>query len=120
VLLEHALDVAALELVDEADLSVLHVFPFSPREGTPAARMPQIERADVKSRAARLRAKGSEKFAQSLAAHVGRGQTILVEKPGFGRTPCFVPVVFDGHAEPGTLVPVHIRASAADHLIGSA
>jgi threonylcarbamoyladenosine tRNA methylthiotransferase MtaB len=106
-----------LALVDEAGLSVLHVFPYSARKGTPAARMPQVQKPEIKARAARLRAKGTEHLAQRLAGLVGRAETILVEKPGFGRTPCFVPVLFDGEAKPGSLHRVHLKAARADHLI---
>ena len=106
-----------LALVDEAGLSVLHVFPYSARKGTPATRMPQVQKPEIKERAARLRAKGAEHLAQRLAGLVGRAETILVEKPGFGRTPCFVPVLFDGEAAPGSLKCVHLKAARADHLI---
>jgi threonylcarbamoyladenosine tRNA methylthiotransferase MtaB len=106
-----------LALVDEADLSVLHVFPYSARRGTPAARMPQVQRPEIKDRAAQLRAKGAERLARRLAGLVGRAETILVEKPGFGRTPCFAPVRFDGDAAPGALTRVRVLAARADHLL---
>ncbi len=109
-----------LRLVDEAGLSMLHVFPFSPRAGTPAARMPQVPKPAIRERAARLRAKGAECFAQGLAARVGRRETILVEKPGFGRTRCFAPVAFEGGAAAGTLLSVRIVAATPDHLIAAA
>jgi threonylcarbamoyladenosine tRNA methylthiotransferase MtaB len=106
-----------LALVDEADLSVLHVFPYSARKGTPAARMPQVQKPEIKERAARLRAKGAERLAQRLTGLVGRKETILVEKPGFGRTPCFAPVLFDGEVAPGALRSVRLKSASADHLI---
>lgn len=108
-----------LKLVDEAGLSALHVFPFSPRAGTPAARIPQLPRQLIKVRAARLRTLGMERFAQRLASLIGRDETLLVEKPGFGRTQCFVPVVFDGDAAPGSFVQRRVTAAAADHLIAA-
>jgi len=108
-----------LALVDEAGLSVLHVFPFSARGVTPAARMPQLPRAVVKARAARLRAKGAEQLAKRLASQVGREETILVEKRGFGRTPSFLPVAFEGEAAPGSFASVRIASAAADHLIAT-
>jgi threonylcarbamoyladenosine tRNA methylthiotransferase MtaB len=108
-----------LALVDEAGLSVLHVFPFSARGATPAARMPQLPKVLVKGRAARLRAKGAEQLARRLAAQVGREETILVEKRGFGRTPSFLPVAFEGDAAPGSFARVRIAAAAADHLIAT-
>ena len=109
----------SLALVDEAELSVLHVFPFSPRKGTPAARMPQVARTTVKERAGRLREKGAETLARSLLRDVGRTETVLVEKAGFGRTPSFAPVAFAGEEKPGSIVSMRIAAAARDHLIGA-
>lgn len=109
-----------LALVDEAGLSVLHVFPYSARCGTPAARMPQVASAAIKERAARLRAKGAESLAARLQRLVGREETILVEKEGFGRTPCFAPVSFDGDAAPGSLLRVRIASAAPDRLLAAA
>jgi threonylcarbamoyladenosine tRNA methylthiotransferase MtaB len=90
------------DLVDEAGLSTLHVFPFSPRPGTPAARMPQLDRALIKERAARLRAKGEGAANARLAALTGTTQELLVERGGIGRTRCFAPARIDG--EPGSFV----------------
>jgi threonylcarbamoyladenosine tRNA methylthiotransferase MtaB len=90
------------DLVDEAGLSTLHVFPFSPRPGTPAARMPQLDRALIKERAARLRAKGEGAAKARLAALTGTTQELLVERGGIGRTRCFAPARIDG--EPGSFV----------------
>jgi threonylcarbamoyladenosine tRNA methylthiotransferase MtaB len=101
-----------LKLVDDAGLSFLHVFPFSPRTGTPAARMPQLDRALVKERAARLRAKGADALAARLASLVGTTQTVLMENNGFGRTPCFAPV--------RTTLPglrLTIAAATREHLV---
>jgi len=83
-----------LDLVDACDLAFLHVFPFSPRPGTPAAKMPQLERAVIKNRAARLRAKGDEALARHLTRHVGTQGEVLVEREGFGRLADFSPVRF--------------------------
>jgi len=106
-----------LKLVDDAGLSMLHVFPFSPRKGTPAARMPQVPRAVAKERAGRLRAKGDEALAKHFAGLVGSEQTVLIEKPGLGRTPCFAPVRFAGTGLPAALARVHISGAARDHLM---
>ena len=81
-----------LSIVDECGLDHLHVFPFSPRPGTPAARMPQLDRALVKERAGRLREKGRAAFARHLDAMVGRTAHVLVERPGFGRAGQYTPV----------------------------
>ena len=107
-----------LSLVDEAGLSYLHVFPFSPRKGTPAARMPQLPRGLIKERAARLRATGDQALASHLSALVESEQDVLIEKPGMGRTPCFAPVKFKGAGEAGDIVRVRITASDGKHLIG--
>jgi threonylcarbamoyladenosine tRNA methylthiotransferase MtaB len=105
-----------VRLVDEAGLSMLHVFPFSPRQGTPAARMPQVPRASVKDRAARLRTKGAAALQQYYSTLIGREETLLVEKPGLGRTPAFVPVAFAGEAD--DFIRVRITGATSDHLTG--
>jgi threonylcarbamoyladenosine tRNA methylthiotransferase MtaB len=106
-----------LKLVDEAGLSSLHVFPFSARAGTPAARMPQLNRHAVKERAMRLRAKGITSFERRLASLVGTEQALLVEKEGSGRTACFAPATFSGATKAGEIIKVRIRAANRDHLI---
>ena len=78
-----------LSIVDECGLTHLHVFPFSPRPGTPAARMPQLDRALVKERAARLREEGDAALAAHLAAERGAVRRVLVEQGGVGRTEQF-------------------------------
>jgi len=108
-----------LALVADADLSVLHVFPFSPRNGTPAQRMPQVARPVVKERAARLRARGAVQLARRFANMVGREETVLVEKAGFGRTPCFAPVSFEGEFAAGSFARLRIAGASADHLIAA-
>jgi threonylcarbamoyladenosine tRNA methylthiotransferase MtaB len=77
-------------LVDDCGLTFLHVFPFSARPGTPAARMPQLARSQVKERAARLRAKGGAALAGYLEAQVGCEVELLMERDDLGRTPGFV------------------------------
>ncbi|HWA60273.1 MAG TPA: tRNA (N(6)-L-threonylcarbamoyladenosine(37)-C(2))-methylthiotransferase MtaB [Caulobacteraceae bacterium] len=99
-----------LALVEEAGLSFLHVFPFSPRPGTPAARMPQVPRAVVKERAARLRAAGEAALVRHLDRQVGRRIVALAEKPGIARAEDFTEVAFDGEAAPGTLIAGRINA----------
>ncbi len=90
-----------LNLVAEAGLSYLHVFPFSARKGTPAARMPQLDRRVVKARAMRLRAAGLDAADRHLQSLVGTEQDVLVEKTGFGHTPCFAPAHVAGAAPAG-------------------
>ena len=93
-----------LRLVDEAGLSFLHVFPFSPRPGTPAARMPALPRKIVTERAQRLRAAGDAALARHLERQVGRTISALVERDGLARAEDFTEVAFDGVAESGTVV----------------
>jgi threonylcarbamoyladenosine tRNA methylthiotransferase MtaB len=108
----------SLRLVDEAGLSALHVFPFSPRPGTPAARMPQEPRALVKERAARLRAKGEAACAARLDAMKGSLHTVLVERNDIGRTPCFTPVALPPGLVPGSLARIAVTGRAHAHLTG--
>ena len=118
----------SVDLVDDAGLTLLHVFPYSPRPGTPAARMPQLPRSVVKDRAARLRNRGAGALAARLDGMAGSRQSILVEKAGpspnqgIGRTRCFTPVLFDADApacpEPGMLVDVTITGRQGDQLTG--
>ena len=82
----------SLDLVDECGLTHLHVFPFSPRPGTPAAKMPQVARAVVKERARRLREKGAAALVRHLDGEVGRQRRVLMESDNVGRTEQFTPV----------------------------
>src|SRR3712207_6448136 len=81
----------SLDIVDECGLTHLHVFPFSPRPGTPAARMPQLTREVVRERAKRLRERGETALIRHLDAEVGRERRILVETAETGRTEPFTP-----------------------------
>jgi threonylcarbamoyladenosine tRNA methylthiotransferase MtaB len=108
-----------LSLIDEAGLSYLHVFPFSPRPGTPAARMRQIPSAIVRERARILREKGQQALSSRLKTLIGTSQTILIEKPGVGRTPCFAMVAADDStAEAGNLIAADIIGSDDRSLHG--
>ncbi|WP_404934360.1 tRNA (N(6)-L-threonylcarbamoyladenosine(37)-C(2))-methylthiotransferase MtaB [Nitratireductor sp. L15S-10] len=105
----------SLKIVEECGLTHLHVFPFSPREGTPAARMPQLDRALVKERAARLRAVGDVAYARHLASLDGTRQRILIERPGLGRTEGFTLAALEG-AMPGDIVEVRITGHDGERL----
>ncbi|HEX2761632.1 MAG TPA: tRNA (N(6)-L-threonylcarbamoyladenosine(37)-C(2))-methylthiotransferase MtaB [Rhizomicrobium sp.] len=107
----------SLSLVDDAGLSRLHVFPYSPRPGTAAARMPQLPRALVKERAARLRARGEAALGARLDSMVGARRIVLMERGGVGRTPCFTPVAFNG--QPGAFLPLTLTARGGDRLMGA-
>lgn len=97
-----------LKLVEEAGLAYLHVFPFSPRPGTPAARMPQLQRAVVKDRAARLRAAGEAGLVRHLDRQVGRTVAALIERDGVARAPDFTEIAFVGAAPVGEIVSLRI------------
>jgi threonylcarbamoyladenosine tRNA methylthiotransferase MtaB len=97
-----------LRLVEEANLAFLHVFPFSPRPGTPAARMPQLARPVVKARAARLRAAGEAALARHLQRQVGRTLAALVERPGLARAEDFTEIAFTGEAAVGAVADLEV------------
>ncbi len=110
-----------LRLVEEADLTFLHVFPYSPREGTPAARMPQVERAVAKERAARLRRAGEQALDRFLDREMSRRATLLVEQSQGGHTETFAPFRFGDPANapaPGSLASVVAERVEDGMLIG--
>ncbi|WP_254473727.1 tRNA (N(6)-L-threonylcarbamoyladenosine(37)-C(2))-methylthiotransferase MtaB [Bartonella sp. B1098] len=106
----------SLALIKDCNLTHLHVFPFSPREGTPAARMPQVNRKIVKMRAERLRKAGEEVYQKHLAHLQNSQQTILVEKDEIGRTEDYTLVQIKG-AKAGTIVQALIIDHDGDKLI---
>ena len=103
-------------IIDECGLTFLHVFPFSPRPGTPAARMPHLDKAVVKERAALLRNKGAERLAAFLTTQVGSTQDVLVETPQTGRTPHFALARFSQQMTPGAIVRTRVTAASGDGL----
>ena len=109
----------SLEIVEACGLSHLHVFPFSPREGTPAARMPQLPRKLVKERAATLREAGARAYERHLAGLAGTRQRVLVEREGLGRTEGFTLTAIDAGA-PGEIVDATITGQDGDKLVASA
>ncbi|GJL92328.1 tRNA (N(6)-L-threonylcarbamoyladenosine(37)-C(2))-methylthiotransferase MtaB [Hyphococcus sp.] len=111
----------SLKIVDEAGLSYLHVFPFSPRQGTPAARMPQLPRAEVKSRAARLRAVGEAALHGFLDSLTGREEDAILESGGRARLGNFAVVnIGELDAQIGEVVRLRIVGRAGAELIGAA
>jgi threonylcarbamoyladenosine tRNA methylthiotransferase MtaB len=86
----------SLDLVDECDLTFLHVFPFSPRPGTPAAKMPQVASPAIRERAGRLRAAGEAALRVRLASDIGATRQVLIESATQGRTEHFLPVAIHG------------------------
>ena len=109
----------SLELVDECGLTQLHVFPFSPRPGTPAARMPQLDRAVIKERAQRLRAKGEVALRAFLERQVGAKRQVLTERGGIGRTEQFTAVRLASVMAPGTLVDLTMAGHDGRKLLAA-
>ncbi|MEN8236035.1 MAG: tRNA (N(6)-L-threonylcarbamoyladenosine(37)-C(2))-methylthiotransferase MtaB [Pseudomonadota bacterium] len=107
---------SSCQIIAECGLTYMHVFPFSPRDGTPAARMPQVPRRVVKQRAARLRALGEgalrDLLQQEVGQEVGTVREVLVEKDNAGRAENYLPVKIESHKiiAPGTIVPVHVKS----------
>ncbi len=106
----------SLALVTDCDLTWLHVFPYSPRPGTPAARMPQVHGTAIRERAAALRAAGSRQVARHLAAQVGHTHEVLMESPRMGRTAQFTEVRFDTDQPEGRIVTARITGTEAETL----
>ena len=107
----------SLKLLDDCDVIAAHVFPFSPRPNTPAARMPQLDRELVKARAATLREAAEKRRFAWLESLVGSIQTVLVESGGKAHTDSFAPVRI-ARIERGELVQARITARDGDHLVG--
>jgi threonylcarbamoyladenosine tRNA methylthiotransferase MtaB len=120
---DEAMFARSLDLLDDCGLTFVHVFPFSPRPGTPAARMPQVRREAVKERARRLRQKGEAALAQHLAAQVGTRRRVLAESHESGRTEHFTPVRLNARLEapiePGVIVDAAIIGHDGRRLIAA-
>ncbi len=107
-----------LRLVEECGLTYLHVFPFSPRKGTPAARMPQVNRSEVKERAARLRSLGSAVLARYLNEQRGALVDVLTERPKAGRTAQFTEIQLSADTPVGTIVRARVEGHDGQRLAG--
>jgi len=107
----------SLRLIEDCGLTWLHVFPFSPREGTPAARMPQMDRSIIKERAARLRSRGELAVQNHLAAQIGLEHNILIENERMGRTEGFTEVLFNKDQIKGSIVNAKIVSKSQTQLI---
>jgi threonylcarbamoyladenosine tRNA methylthiotransferase MtaB len=109
----------SLDLVDECGLTQLHVFPFSPRPGTPAERMPQVTGDVIKDRAGRLRQKGQAALRRHLDSEIGARRRVLTERGGIGRTPQFTPVRLNAPAEPGVMLDVAVAGHDGRQLLAA-
>jgi threonylcarbamoyladenosine tRNA methylthiotransferase MtaB len=107
--------VNTLKLLDDCDVIAAHIFPFSPRPATPAARMPQVEREAVKARAARLRETAAKRRERWLDSLIGTNSRMLLEADGKGHADNFAPIVLAG-AKRGEIVDVRITGRDEDHL----
>ncbi|MBR0716988.1 tRNA (N(6)-L-threonylcarbamoyladenosine(37)-C(2))-methylthiotransferase MtaB [Bradyrhizobium liaoningense] len=105
----------SLDLVEECGLTFLHVFPYSPRPGTPAARMPQVAGAVIKERARRLRAAGEAALQKRLQAEIGATRQVLIESDRQGRTEHYLPVAVAGECV-GSVVPLRMSGSDGERL----
>ncbi len=110
----------SLRLVEECGLTWLHVFPYSARSGTPAARMPQVDGTRIRERARRLRALGSTRVAAHLAEMQGRSVKLLMEKASSGRTEGFAPTQISSHHPPGSIVAARITGQEEGVLLAEA
>ena len=104
------------DLVDECDLTFLHVFPYSPRPGTPAARMPQVDGRVIKDRARRLRANGQAALQRRLSSDAGTTRSVLIESATQGRTEHFVPVAVAGGI-PGAVHALRMTGHDGERLL---
>jgi threonylcarbamoyladenosine tRNA methylthiotransferase MtaB len=108
----------SLRLVEDCGLTWLHVFPYSPREGTPAARMPQVVGEAIRERAARLRAAGDRAQARHLDGLVGQAAQVLMESDRMGRTETFAEVAFADDQPVGAIVATRLTGVAGGQLVG--
>jgi threonylcarbamoyladenosine tRNA methylthiotransferase MtaB len=108
-----------LALIDECGLTHLHVFPYSPRAGTPAARMPQVPMEIRRERAARLRAAGTRQMAQLLRSRESRSISVLVEKDRSGHCEHYLPVDIDRDAAAGSVVTARVQGQDGKRLMAA-
>jgi threonylcarbamoyladenosine tRNA methylthiotransferase MtaB len=116
---DEAMFANTLAIVAEAKLTHLHVFPYSPRRGTPAARMPQVSSRIARDRAALLRAAGEKQFQALCASRIGMTETVLVEHGETGRTEHYLPVSVPG-APAGELLALRVTGMVDGRLVGDA
>lgn len=108
----------SLNLISEIELLHLHVFPYSAREGTPAAKMPQVPTAIRKERASILRAAGKKELGQYIESRIGTTERVLMEKESLGHTEHFIPMTVDDPTTPGEIVRAIVQTVSNDKLCG--
>jgi len=116
---DEAMFARSLDLVGDCGLTYLHVFPYSPRPGTPAARMPQVSREIAKDRARRLREAGEAALRRHLDGEVGARRSVLTETNDTGRSEHFTAVLFDRSVEPGIVVDAEVIGHDGRRLIAA-
>ncbi|MEC7269584.1 MAG: tRNA (N(6)-L-threonylcarbamoyladenosine(37)-C(2))-methylthiotransferase MtaB [Pseudomonadota bacterium] len=108
---------STMQHINDCDITYLHVFPFSSKTGTPASKMPQVEKNIIQSRAKDLRTLGRQKMNLFLMREIGKEKTILIEKQGFGRTEQYSKVIVNEVGNPGEIIKKKIIGISKDQLI---
>jgi threonylcarbamoyladenosine tRNA methylthiotransferase MtaB len=107
----------SVKLIEDCDIVAAHIFPFSPRPNTPAARMPQLDRETVKARAARMREAAADRRSAWVNSLVGTTSTVLIENHSKGHSDGFAPVRIEGSRR-GDIAPARFSAVENDCLVG--
>jgi threonylcarbamoyladenosine tRNA methylthiotransferase MtaB len=108
----------SLDIIEACGLAFVHVFPYSPRPGTPAARMPQLDSIVVRERAARLRAAAVAALMAELSARIGSQADVLIEGSGRGRADCYAGVRFEGALQTGSVTRMRFTGLNGEKLVG--
>ena len=108
---------STMQHINDCDITYLHVFPFSSKTGTPASKMPQVEKNIIQSRAKDLRTLGMQKMNLFLMREIGKEKAILIEKQGFGRTEQYSKVIVNVVGNPGEIIKKKIIGISKDQLI---
>lgn len=108
---------STMQHINDCDITYLHVFPFSSKTGTPASKMPQVEKNIIQSRAKDLRTLGRQKMNLFLMREIGKEKAILIEKQGFGRTEQYSKVIVNEVGNPGEIIKKKIIGISKDQLI---
>lgn len=108
---------STMQHINDCDITYLHVFPFSSKTGTPASKMPQVEKNIIQSRAKDLRTLGMQKMNLFLMREIGKEKSILIEKQGFGRTEQYSKVIVNEVGNPGEIIKKKIIGISKDQLI---